>query len=70
MQRNGDIGLAQGNRVALFPLGQPQLLVQLLLEHAIAYLIEDVGVPRFGNVEGLVAVGADDFVNGRASYVR
>jgi hypothetical protein len=56
LQRNGEIGLGQDNRVALFPLGQLQALVQLLLEHAIAYLIEDVGVSRFVGLEGFVEV--------------
>lgn len=63
MQRNGDIGLGQGNRVALFSLGQIQPLVKLLLELAIAHLIDDVGVPRLVGLEGFVEVGADDFVH-------
>lgn len=70
MQRNGDIGFGQGNRIAHFPLGQLLPLVQLLLEHAIADLIEDVGVPRLVGLEGFVAVGADDIVHVCASCFR
>lgn len=63
LQRMGDIGLGQGNRVALFPLGQLQPLMQLFFKIAIAHLLEDVGVPRLVDLEGFVAVGADDFVH-------
>jgi hypothetical protein len=38
--------------------------VQLLLKLAIAHLLEDVGVPRFVDLEGFAAVGADDFMHG------
>ena len=51
------------HRVALLPLGQLQPFVQLLFKIAIAYLIEDVGVARFVDREGFVALGADDFVH-------
>jgi hypothetical protein len=64
LQGIGDIGLGQGNRVALFPLGQLQPLVQLFFKIAIAHLLEDVGVPCLVDLEGFVAVGADDFVHG------
>jgi hypothetical protein len=64
LQRIGDIGLGQSNRVALFPFGQLQPFVQLLLKIAIAHLLEDVGIPRLVDLEGFVAVGADDFVHG------
>jgi len=38
---------------------------QLLLERAIAHLLEeDVGIPRLVDLEGFAAVGADDFVHG------
>jgi hypothetical protein len=40
--------------------------VQLLLKRAIAHLLEDVGIPRLVDLEGFVAVGADDFVHGCA----
>jgi hypothetical protein len=64
LQRIGGIGLGQSNRALHFPLGQLQSLVQLLLELAITHLLEDVGVPRLVDLEGFVAVGADDFVHG------
>jgi len=35
----GDLGFGQGNRVALFPLGQLQPLVQLFFKVAIAHLL-------------------------------
>jgi hypothetical protein len=63
LQRVGDIGLGQGNRALLFPLGQLQPLVQLLFKIAITHLLENVGVPRLVDLEGFVAVGADDFVH-------
>jgi hypothetical protein len=52
LQGIGDIGL-----------GQLQPLVQLLFKVGIAQLLEDVGVPRLVDLEGFVAVGADDFVH-------
>ncbi|MDP3228049.1 MAG: hypothetical protein Q8N13_08725 [Acidovorax sp.] len=64
MQRIGELGFGQGNRVALFPLGQLKPLVQLFIKIAIAHLLEDVCVPRFVDLEGFVAVGADDFMHG------
>jgi hypothetical protein len=42
--------------------------VQLLFKIAIAHLLEDVGVPRLVDLEGFVAVGADDFVHGGWDY--
>ncbi len=63
LQGIGDIGLGQSNRALLFPLGQLQPIVQLLFKIAIAHLLEDVGVPRLIDLEGFVAVGADDFVD-------
>ena len=66
LQRVGHLSLGQGNRVALFPLGQLQPLMQLLLKLAIAHLLEDVGVPRLVDLEGFAAVGADDFMHVRA----
>jgi hypothetical protein len=62
LQRIGHVGLGYGNRVALFPLGQFQPLVQLLFKIAIAHLLEDVGVPYLADLEGFVTFGADDFV--------
>jgi hypothetical protein len=38
--------------------------VQLLFKIAITHLLEDVGVPCLVDLEGFVAVGADDFVHG------
>ena len=38
--------------------------MQLLVKIAIAHLLEDVGVPRFVDLEGFAAVGADDFMHG------
>ena len=52
------------HRVALLALGQLQPLVQLLFKITITHLLEDVGVPRLVDLEGFVAVGADDFVHG------
>jgi hypothetical protein len=42
--------------------------VQLFFKIAIAHLLEDVGVPRFVDLEGFAAVGADDFVHTYVSY--
>ena len=64
LQRIGHLRLGQGNRIALFPLGQFKALVQSLLKLAIAHLFEDVGIPRLVDLEGFAAVGADDFVHG------
>ena len=69
LQRVGHLGLGQCNRIALFPLGQLQPLVQSLLKLAIAHLLEDVGIPRLVDLEGFAAVGADDFVNGEWMFV-
>ena len=57
LQRVGHLGLGQCNRIALFPLGQLQRIVQSLLKLAIAHLLEDVGIPRLVDLEGLAAVG-------------
>ena len=57
-------GLGQGNRIALFPLDQLQPLVKLLLERAIAHLLENVCIPHLVDLEGFVAAGADDLVHG------
>jgi hypothetical protein len=38
--------------------------VQLFVKIAIAHLLEDVGVPRFVDLEGFAAVWADDFMHG------
>lgn len=38
--------------------------MQLLLELAIAHLLEVFGVLRFVDLEGVSAVGADDFMHG------
>ena len=56
-------------RIALFPLGQLQPLVQSLLKLAIAHLLEDVGIPRLIDLEGFVAAGVDDFVHGDGSLI-
>ena len=59
----GEIGLGQSNSALLLPLGQLQPLVQQFFTIAIAHLLEDVGVPRLVDLEGFVAVGADDFIH-------
>jgi hypothetical protein len=64
----GDIGLGQSNRALLFPLGQLQPLVQLLFKITITHLLEDVCVACLVNLEGFMAVGADDFVHVRAHH--
>ena len=51
-----ELGFGQGNRVALFPLGQLHPIVQLFVKVTIAHLLEDVGVPRFVDLEGFAAV--------------
>ena len=57
LQRIGHLRLCQRNRIALFPLGQFEALVQSLLKLAIAHLLEDVGVPRLVDLEGFAAGG-------------
>jgi hypothetical protein len=42
--------------------------VQLLFKIAITHLLYDVGVPRLFDLEGFVAVGADDFVHGEWGF--
>jgi hypothetical protein len=39
--------------------------VQLFFKIAIAHLLEDVGVPRLVDLEGFVAMGADNFMHGK-----
>ena len=68
LQRMGDLCLGQGNRALLFPLGQLQPLVQLLVKIAIAHLLEDVGLTRFVDLEGFAAEGADDFMHSNAFF--
>ena len=67
LPRIGNLCLGQGNRALLFPLGQRQPLVQLLVKIAIAHLLEDVGLPGFVDLEGFAAVGADDFMHGNGT---
>ena len=55
--------LGQLDCADLFLLSQFQALVQLLLEFAVAHLLEDVGVAGLVDLEGFVAVWADDVVN-------
>ena len=69
LQRIRRLRLGQGNRVALFPIGQFEALVQSLLKLAIAHLLEDVGIPRLVDLEGFAAVGADDFVHGNGALL-
>ena len=65
----GQLGLSQGNRVALFPLGRLQPLVQLFLKIAIAHLLEDVGLPSLVDFECFATMRADDFMHVRAYHV-
>jgi hypothetical protein len=51
------------SRIALVLLSQFKLRMQLLLDSAIANLLQDIGVGSFVDFEGFVAVGADDFVH-------
>ena len=59
-----DLVTKRTTRIAFSPLGQLQPLTRLLLQLAIAHLLEDVGIPRLVDLEGFAAVGADDFVHG------
>ncbi|MDT4867710.1 hypothetical protein FQZ97_1026350 [compost metagenome] len=67
LQFAGGPGLGEFDGGALVALGQFQPLVQLLLEIAVAHLLQDVRVAGFVDLECLAAMGADDFVHG---YVR
>jgi hypothetical protein len=49
--------------IALVLLGQFKPFLQLLLERAIAHLLQDICVPRLVDFECFVAVGADDFMH-------
>lgn len=57
LQLIGELGLGQGNRVAPFPLGQLQPLVQLFVKIAIAQLFEDVSVPASSILKALLQCG-------------
>ena len=54
--------------MAFVLLGQFKPLMQLLLKSAVANLLQDVGVASLVDFECFAAVGADDFVNGGASF--
>ena len=61
---DGQDALGKLDGIALVLLGQFKPFMQLLLERAVAHLLEDICVPRLVDLEGFVAVGADDFVHG------
>eukprot|EP01022_Parablepharisma_sp_SALTPOND_P009847 TRINITY_DN14066_c0_g1_i1.p1 TRINITY_DN14066_c0_g1~~TRINITY_DN14066_c0_g1_i1.p1 ORF type:complete len:1308 (-),score=476.92 TRINITY_DN14066_c0_g1_i1:655-4578(-) len=63
-------GLGQFDGGALVLLGQRQPLMQLLLELAIAYLLEDLGVTRFVDLECLAAMRTHDFVHAHLSFAQ
>ena len=64
----GNLGLRKLHGIALVLLGQFKALVQLLVDRAVAHLLQDIGVPRLVDFECFLAVGsADDFVCSRAS---
>jgi hypothetical protein len=46
-----------------FPARPAPAALQLFVKIAIAHLLEDVGVPRFVDLEGFVAVWTDDFMH-------
>ena len=47
----------------MFQIACNTALAQLFVKVAIAHLLEDVGVPRFVDLERFAAVEADDFRN-------
>jgi hypothetical protein len=60
-------GLRKLDGIALVLLGQFKALMQLLLERAVANLLQDICVPRLVDFECFAAVGADDFMHVGAS---
>jgi hypothetical protein len=44
--------------------------MQMLLERAVANLLQDICVPRLVDFECFATVGADDFMHVGASFVR
>jgi hypothetical protein len=62
----GNLSLRKLDSIALVLLGQFKSLVQLLLERAVANLLQDICVPRLVDLECFAAVRADDFVHGYA----
>ena len=63
----GNLGLGKFDGIALVLLGQFKPLMQLLLERAVANLLQNICVPRLVDFECFAAVGADDFMHLRAS---
>ena len=61
--RGYTVRLRKLDRIALVLLGQFKPLMQLLLESAIANLLQDVCVAGFIDFECFATVGADDFVH-------
>ena len=53
----GNLGLGEFDGIALVLLGQFKSLMQLLLERAVANLLQDICVPRLVDFECFVAVG-------------
>ena len=65
----GNLRLGKLDCIALVLLGQFKPLIQLLLESAVANLLQDISVPRLVDFECFAAVGADDFVHVGASIL-
>ena len=59
----GNLGLGEFDGITLVLLGQFKSLMQLLLERAVAHLLQDIGVPRLLDFECFASVGADDFMH-------
>lgn len=64
LQFGGQLRFGQLDSTLLVLLGQLQPFVQLLLKRAVAHLLQDVRIAGLVNLEGFVAVGADDFIHG------
>ena len=60
----GGLRFGQGHRALALRCSGLKPFVQLLLNILGANLLEQVGITGLVNLEGLVAVGADDFVHG------
>ena len=63
LQLVGQFGLCELDGVDFFLLRKCQSIMQLLIELAVADLLEDVRITGLVNLEGFGAVGADDFVH-------
>ena len=64
----GSLGLGEFDGIPLVPFGQLKPLVQLLLELAVANLLQDVRVPGLVNLECFLAVRADNFMHEYLSF--